>query len=59
MTLDQFNKHRWAANTRGEYGGVVYLIVAVDFAECLIGLRNPLDDNEIAWVRCENVNLRE
>lgn len=58
MTLDQFKTHRWAANTRGEYGGAIYLIVAVDFVECLIGLRNPLNDDKTAWVRCENVNLK-
>lgn len=57
MTLDQFKAQGWAPDMRCEYGGAAYTIAAVDFAENLVGLENPLDDCKIAWVRCENVNL--
>lgn len=57
MTLDQFKAQRWTAGMRGEYYTATYKIISVKFDEMLIGLQNPLDDNELTWVRCENVTL--
>ena len=57
MTLEQFKSQGWTQNMRCEYGGAVYTIASVDFDESLVGLKNPLDENEITWVRCENVKL--
>ncbi|MEI6177667.1 MAG: hypothetical protein WCS43_12310 [Verrucomicrobiota bacterium] len=58
MTIDQFRNHGWTPGLRCDYGGVIYQIVGVDFAEDLVGLKNPLSPDGITWVRCENIILQ-
>lgn len=59
MTIDQFRNHGWTPGQSCEYGGVIYKIASVDFAEDLVGLENPLPQDGITWVRCEHVILRQ
>lgn len=58
MTIDQFRNHGWTPGQSCDYGGVIYKIASVDFAEDLVGLENPLSDEGITWVRCENIILQ-
>ncbi len=58
MTIDQFTNHGWTPGQSCDYGGVIYKIASVDFSENLVGLQNPLSDEGITWVRCENIILQ-
>lgn len=61
MTLDQFNATGWTAGMKAQYHGdnQTYPVLAVDFAEQLIGLKGVVqnDPDEIYWARCENITL--
>lgn len=57
MTIDQFMNHGWTPGQSCDYGGTIYRIASVDFAENLVGLENPLSDEGVTWVRCENIIL--
>jgi hypothetical protein len=57
MQIDQFRTHGWTPGQSCDYGGTIYPIASVDFAENLVGLENPLCDEGITWVRCENIIL--
>ncbi len=57
MTIEQFRNHGWTPNQSCDYGGAIYKIVSVDFAENLVALNNPLADDGVTWVRCENIIL--
>jgi hypothetical protein len=59
MTIDQFRNHGWTPGQSCDYGGTIYKIASVDFAENLVGLANPLCDEGITWVRCENIILEK
>jgi len=57
MTINQFRNHGWTPGQSCDYAGTIYKIASVDFAENLVGLANPLCDEGITWVRCENIIL--
>jgi len=61
MTLEQFKNQGWGPNMRCDYryGGNSYQIAAIDFEESLVGLKDPLNDDKIPWVRCENITLNQ
>lgn len=54
MTKKEFDIQKWKAEMKAEYRGVEFDIATVNFREQLVGL---LDDGEITWVRCENIDL--
>lgn len=56
MTRYEFDNTKWAKNRNAYHKGRAYEIVAINFDEQLLGL---IRDNEedVIWVRCENVNL--
>jgi hypothetical protein len=56
MTIEEFNNTRFGNGMKVIYKGVENDIVSVDFEESLIGL-GDVEEGEIYWVRCENVNL--
>ncbi len=58
MTIEQFDKTGFAKGDLAIYKGDEYQIKQVDFEERLFGLMIPIegaDDENITWVRCENV----
>lgn len=55
MTIEEFNKTRWGANMKFAYKGNVFDVTSVNFGEALIGYCT--DDDELSWVRCENIDL--
>ncbi len=57
MTRQEFNKSKWGAGMKAAINGSVRDIVSVDFEQKLIGLEIEGDDENIDWVRCENVEL--
>ena len=57
MTLQQFNNTRFGAGMRCIYKGQTRDIGSVEFEEKLLGLVNEWDDEELNWVRCENIEL--
>lgn len=54
MTIDQFNNTKFSANDRAIYDGIEYCIKEINFTEMLFGLYYP-DDEDVFWVRCENI----
>ena len=64
MTIKQFEQQKFGAGMQCKYDGATWDIASVDFQESLIGIhppsKNEVDtDEEISWVRCENVELIE
>lgn len=60
MTITQFETTRFGNGDKAKYDGEVYPIAQVDFKECLIGLLGVCEggeDDDINWVRCENIEL--
>lgn len=57
MTVEEFNQRRYGAGMKCLYKGQELDIVSVDFEEALIGLEIEGDDENINWVRCENVEI--
>lgn len=56
MTIEEFNKTQWGANMKFAYRGANYEVCSVNFFEALIGYCADHDD-ELSWVRCENIEL--
>jgi len=56
MTQEDFDKQKWGVNMKCIYEEKERSIATVDFKERLVGLSFELDD-EIQWVRCENIKL--
>lgn len=57
MTQQEFDNTRFYADTKAIYKGEVREVVALDFDERLLGLKNEMHPDERDWVRCENVEL--
>ena len=55
MIKEEFAKTKWGIDTEVKYKDKIYSIGSVNFEEYLVGLWR--DDEEIEWVRCENVDL--
>ena len=56
MTQDEFNGTKRTGGMIIVYGGQQYPVASVCFVEMLIGYATEFDD-ELSWVRCENVEL--
>lgn len=56
MSIEEFKNARFGAGNTVTYNGKTRQIVSVNFEENLIGLLNPLDDDSLDWVRCENTS---
>jgi len=56
MTINEFDSTSFNCNSRIIYNGdgEEYGVAMVDFEEKLIGIEDPLDEEQIKWVRCEN-----
>ncbi len=60
MTIDEFNKTGFGANTRCIFKMKTREVITVSFDQQLIGLKEICDgscDDDIEWVRCENVAI--
>ena len=57
MTQQEFDNTRFYADTKATYKGEVREVVALDFDEKLLALKNDMFPDERDWVRCENVEL--
>ena len=55
MTQDEFDHRHWINGTVVLYRGNWRDVVAVDFVEKLIGLKN-IDGDQLDWIRCENIS---
>jgi hypothetical protein len=59
MTIEQFNNTSFGKEDKCIYKRGEYLIASLDFEEKLIGLLLYIEgskyENEITWVRCENI----
>lgn len=56
MTLDDFKEFRWGAKTMVAYQHEIYDVISVNFQESLVGFLYQ-DDEDIVWVRCENIEI--
>lgn len=58
MTIEQFDKQLGSINfKKAIYLGDKYIIWEVDWAERLLGLHSGKLNENIFWVRCENIEL--
>lgn len=58
MEIEEFNKTSFGAGMIAKYKGCEYPVVSVNFEESLFGLGDiNVDDDDLIWVRCENVDL--
>lgn len=58
MSIEEFNNTRFGNGMKVIYKGEEIDIISVDFAEALVGIGiEGGDEDEIHWVRCENVEL--
>jgi hypothetical protein len=60
MTIEEFKQTRFSAKMKVLYKDKECPIISVDFEECLLGIGYNQQfevDDEIDWVRCENVEL--
>jgi len=57
MTIDQFDKTGFTGNQRVVYNCKEYDLYSVDFQEKLLAINYWNDENDLKWVRCENVKL--
>lgn len=58
MTITEFEKTAFNGSETIIYNGKEYPLVSVDFKECLVGIDEMGDDEEIAWKRCENCDIK-
>jgi hypothetical protein len=58
MTQDQFNNTFFTKRHRIKYDGQIYPLAGVDFKEQLLAYHEE-GNNDLTWVRCENVELLE
>ena len=59
MSIEEFKTTAWGPGMRATYKGETHPIAACDFEEQLIALTGYVsnDQDELCWVRCENVTL--
>lgn len=57
MSIDDFNKYAFTGGMTASFKGDIYDIGSVDFDQCLIGLDDPANRDELRWGRCENVDV--
>lgn len=61
MTIEQFEKTGFSANSKIIYNGKTYDVIMVDFEESLIAIDEFPDDEDenkqLSWKRCENCEL--
>lgn len=57
MTIEQFDLTGFTGNMQVEYDGETYDLMSVNFQERLIAFNIDTDD-DLCWVRCENVRLK-
>lgn len=64
MTPEQFSKTRWGAGMKVlckpsnmKYEAYVADVVSVDFDQCLIGVLENTEDDNIRWFRYENCEI--
>jgi hypothetical protein len=59
VTIEEFNATRWGSGMkcRVTKEDSVYSIVSVNFSEALIGVCYCDDDSDLAWYRCESLEL--
>ena len=57
MTIEQFDLTGFTGNQKVEYKGKEYVLYSVDFQEKLLAINYWNDEDELKWVRCENVKL--
>lgn len=58
--ISKFMDSRFGGGDRAIYKGKHYPIISVDFEEQLVCIPSPYegcDENDIQWVRCENVEI--
>lgn len=58
MTIDEFNSFGWSGHMAMTYQGNQHDIVSVCFIEKLLAFQ-PEDNDQLTWVRCENVTSVE
>jgi len=56
MTIEEFDKVGFCAGMVVTYCGCKYDVISVNFPESLFGLALDDDNEDLMWVRCENVN---
>jgi len=54
---ETFNNTAFGAGDCAEYEGEICQIVSISFTECLFGINQFDDIEDLTWVRCESVNL--
>ena len=59
MTQAEFDSAKFRSSSRVIYRGAEYRVVSVNFHERLLGLPCGDDDEDLIWVRCENVEVVE
>jgi len=57
MTIEQFDLTGFTGLQIVEYKGKEYVLYTVDFQERLLAINYYNDEDELKWVRCENVKL--
>jgi len=59
MTQDEFLKMGWGASSKCKVidSGEILDVVSVNFGERLIGLDRYDDIDDLAWFRCESVEV--
>lgn len=55
MTITEFKKYPWCYRIEALYNGHWYIVASVNFPEALLGLAEHHEDEDLLWVRCENV----
>jgi hypothetical protein len=57
MTIEQFYITSYRCGDKVSFKGQYYEIEAIDFEQCLFGINETGDGNQIDWKRCENVDF--
>lgn len=56
MTIEEFDKTGFLGSDRVEYQDKTYALMSINFPERLVAFNVPWDE-DLYWVRCENVKL--
>lgn len=59
MQAFHFDKFKWTAKLVAVYEGNEYDVVSVDFKERLVGISDTDDREDLFWVRCENMEIKQ
>jgi len=57
MTKAEFLNSSYGGKDKVEYKGLIYDIYQVDFEERLFAINQYNDEDNLSWVRCENVEF--